>query len=184
MSTTPPDSKAYRQTVMATLVAAIGGFFLCLATGGYLIVRSDMSRWQVPPSLVTVFILSAVGALLIGAVTGNALNWLHYRRGVYRCVRCNRPRKNDHSPCVCEGIQNVDHDRSSHWPSNFWRQLIVDWKPTLLLALPVFIVAIWFGILRGFKDLGLFAVVMALASIHLAEMCLVTFRRLRELFTK
>jgi hypothetical protein len=86
---------------MATIIAAFGGFFLCLAAGSYLIFRNEMRWWELLPSIMTVIMLSAAGAALIGAGVGNAFNWLHYRRGVYCCVRCNRPLKNDHSPCAC-----------------------------------------------------------------------------------
>src|SRR5262245_41946573 len=107
MSETPPDCRAYRQTCMATIIAAFGGFFLCLAGGSYLLFRSHMRWWEMLPSVMTVLVVSPAGGLLIGAGVGNALNCFHYRRGVYRCVRCNRPLKNDHSPCLCEGASEA-----------------------------------------------------------------------------
>ena len=63
---------------------------------------------------------------------------------------------------------------------HFWKQLAADWKPALLLALPMFAVAMWFGISRGFPDIGWFAVVMGLGTLHVAEMAVITFRRFRE----
>ena len=39
-----------------------------------------------------------------------------------------------------------------------------DWKIVASLALPIFAVAMWGGISRQYKDLGLFAVAMALVS--------------------
>ena len=58
--------------------------------------------------------------------------------------------------------------------------MIADWKRALLLALPLFIVAMWYGISQRFEDIGLFAVAMAVATFHVAEMALLTYRRFRE----
>jgi hypothetical protein len=63
---------------------------------------------------------------------------------------------------------------------HFWKHLAADWKPALLIALPMFAAAMWFGISRGYQDLGLFAVAMALGTLHIAEMAIITFRRFRE----
>jgi hypothetical protein len=65
-----------------------------------------------------------------------------------------------------------------------WRQIFRDWKLILLLAFPIFIPAMWYGISQRFEDLWLFGAAMALGSIHVAEMALITFRRARELFSK
>jgi hypothetical protein len=51
---------------------------------------------------------------------------------------------------------------------NIWRGFTADWKPTLALALPMFAVVMWFGIARGYADIGLFAFAMAASSWHLA----------------
>lgn len=58
--------------------------------------------------------------------------------------------------------------------------MAADWKLAVLLALPMFAVAMWFGVSRGYQDLGLFAVAMALGTLHVAEMAVLTFRRFRE----
>ena len=63
---------------------------------------------------------------------------------------------------------------------NFWKHMAADWKPALLLALPMFAAAMWFGISRGYEDIGLFAVAMALGTLHVAEMSVLSIRRLRE----
>jgi hypothetical protein len=64
---------------------------------------------------------------------------------------------------------------------HFWQHMIADWKLALFLALPMFAVAMWYGISRGYEDIGLFAVAMALGTLHVAEMAVLGFRRLREL---
>lgn len=64
--------------------------------------------------------------------------------------------------------------------SHFWRRMAADWKPAVLLALPMFAVAMWFGISRGYEDLGLFAVAMALGTLHLAEMAILCVRKFHE----
>lgn len=61
-----------------------------------------------------------------------------------------------------------------------WKQMADDWKSVLLLAMPMFLVAMWFGIERGYQDLGLFAVAMALGTLHVAEMGILSLRRFRE----
>ncbi len=63
---------------------------------------------------------------------------------------------------------------------NIWKRLIADWKPTLLLALPMFALAMWFGISRGYQDIGLFAIAMALGTLHIADMAVLGFRKFRE----
>ena len=63
---------------------------------------------------------------------------------------------------------------------NFWQRMAADWKPTVLLALPMFVAAMWFGIAHKYQDIGLFAVAMALGTLHVAEMAVLAFRRYRE----
>jgi hypothetical protein len=58
--------------------------------------------------------------------------------------------------------------------------MVADWKPALLLALPMFIAAMWFAISRNYEDIGLFAVAMALGTLHVAEMAVLTVRKFRE----
>jgi hypothetical protein len=63
---------------------------------------------------------------------------------------------------------------------NFWKSLAADWKLAALVAFPMFGVAMWFGISRGYEDIGLYAIVMALGTLHVGEMVIVTVRRFRE----
>jgi uncharacterized membrane protein YfcA len=77
----------------------------------------------------------------------------------------------------------VNTSTPSDYPQviHFWKHMAADWKPAVLVALPMFAVAIWGGISRGYEDMGLFAVAMALGTLHVAEMAVLSFRRLREL---
>jgi hypothetical protein len=58
--------------------------------------------------------------------------------------------------------------------------MTADWKPVLLVALPMFAVAIWAGVSRGYQDMGLLAVAMAAGTVHVAEMGILSFRKFRE----
>lgn len=55
-----------------------------------------------------------------------------------------------------------------------------DWKIVLLLALPVFALAMWCGISRGYEDIGLYAVAMALASWGIGGWAVLTVRKWQE----
>jgi hypothetical protein len=63
---------------------------------------------------------------------------------------------------------------------HFWKHMAADWKPAVLVALPMFAVAMWFGVSRGYQDLGLYSLAMALGTLHVAEMAVLTARRFRE----
>jgi len=54
------------------------------------------------------------------------------------------------------------------------------WRPALVIALPIFLLAMWFGIHQGYPDLGLFAVAVALGAFHIAGMTVNLFREMRE----
>ena len=62
----------------------------------------------------------------------------------------------------------------------FWKQLAADWKAAFCLAVPIFAVAMWFGISRGYDDIALYAFVMAVGALHDAEMGVMCFRMLRD----
>lgn len=62
----------------------------------------------------------------------------------------------------------------------FSKSLTADWKLASILALPMFAVAMWFGLSRGYEDIGLYALVMAVGTLHVAEMGVLSFRKLRE----
>ena len=61
-----------------------------------------------------------------------------------------------------------------------WKLVIADWKPALVISLPLFIVAMWFGIHRGYSDIGLYAIAMALSIWHVAEMAVIAYHKLVE----
>ena len=58
--------------------------------------------------------------------------------------------------------------------------IISDWKMALIIALPIFGLAMWYGIEHRYSDMGLYAIAMALGSWQVAEMAALGFRRLRE----
>jgi hypothetical protein len=62
---------------------------------------------------------------------------------------------------------------------DIWRAMTADWKMALLISLPIFVVAVWFGISRGYEQIGLF-VVMALAAWNVGDTAAGLIRRLRE----
>ncbi len=61
-----------------------------------------------------------------------------------------------------------------------WRLITRHWKQTLAIALPIFALAMWYGIHRGLSDLGLYAIVVALAAWHIAELMVNLFHKIRE----
>lgn len=65
-----------------------------------------------------------------------------------------------------------------------WKGATADWKPALLLSLPIFAAAMWFGVARDYNDIGLFAVAMALGAWSISDAAVLLFRRLRNLRPK
>jgi len=55
-----------------------------------------------------------------------------------------------------------------------------DWKIVVILALPIFLAALWYGIAHRFEDMGLYAVAMALASWGVAGRAVFTVRKWQE----
>ena len=49
------------------------------------------------------------------------------------------------------------------------RSFLSDWKVKSLLALPIFITAMWYGIAHKFDDVALFAVAIAIAAWEIAS---------------
>ena len=60
-----------------------------------------------------------------------------------------------------------------------WKLFIGNWRPTLAIALPIFILAVGFGIWKGFPDLILYAIAMALGAWHIATFAVIFFEKLR-----
>jgi hypothetical protein len=63
---------------------------------------------------------------------------------------------------------------------NISRAMTADWKTAILISLPIFVVAMWFGISRGYDQIGLFAVAMALSAWSIGDMAASLVKRLRE----
>ena len=61
-----------------------------------------------------------------------------------------------------------------------WRAATVDWKTTLVIALPIFSVSMWFGVSRDYQELWLFAVAMAIGAWSIGDTAAGLFRKLRE----
>jgi len=61
-----------------------------------------------------------------------------------------------------------------------WKRATADWKPALVITMPIFVLAMWFGIHQGYSDLGLFAVAVALGAFHVAGMTVNLIRKMRE----
>lgn len=61
---------------------------------------------------------------------------------------------------------------------SFWSAMFEDWKPILLIALPIFAFALWYATRHGYTDLFLYIVVIALASWHVAAMAVLAWRKL------
>ena len=59
-----------------------------------------------------------------------------------------------------------------------WKQLVPDFKLIFRLWLPLFVVAVWFGIHRGYPDIGLFAVAMAVGVWSVCDAAVLTYRRI------
>ena len=55
-----------------------------------------------------------------------------------------------------------------------------DWKIVVLLALPIFAVAMWYGISHQYEDIGLYAVAMALASWGVSGWAVTVVRKWQE----
>jgi hypothetical protein len=61
-----------------------------------------------------------------------------------------------------------------------WKRMTADWKPTLLVWLPIFAGLMCFGIARSYQYIVLYAIFVALATWHLCELAVSTFRKFRE----
>lgn len=65
-----------------------------------------------------------------------------------------------------------------------WDSFTNDWKLVLVLVLvlwlPLFATAMWFGISRQYEDMGLFALAMALGIWGVCSRGVFLFRKLRE----
>ena len=62
----------------------------------------------------------------------------------------------------------------------FLRSFTSDWKIVVLIALPIFAVAMWYGISHQYEDIGLYAVAMVLASWGIGGWAATVFRKWQE----
>ncbi len=61
-----------------------------------------------------------------------------------------------------------------------WRAALGDWKTALVIALPIFAVAMCFGVSRGYDQIGLFAVAVAIGAWSVGDTAAGLFRKWRE----
>ncbi len=64
--------------------------------------------------------------------------------------------------------------------AGLWKHLIVDWKPTLTLWVPVFAGLMWYGFAHGFDDLWLYAIVLALAAWEVCGRAVLVVRKWQQ----
>jgi putative effector of murein hydrolase LrgA (UPF0299 family) len=62
----------------------------------------------------------------------------------------------------------------------FLRAFTSDWKIVVLLALPIFAAAMWYGISQHYEDIWLYAVAMLLASWGVAGWSVNVVRKWQE----
>jgi hypothetical protein len=103
-ATFPPDSVAYRRTLIAGAAAFVGGFVLVAALSVFCLVRYAIPQghWAaiVHCVLYTLMLPFFGGGAAAAAVMAGLDRWHHWR-GVYKCVSCGRPLRRGLSPCVC-----------------------------------------------------------------------------------
>jgi hypothetical protein len=102
----PPDTIAFRRTLVAGFAAFGGGVVLVAAGSAFVLVR-----YVLPGAPWTAVVHFALYAAVLAFVGGggaavavmSVLDRWHHWRGVYRCVYCDRPLRRGRSPCVCWG---------------------------------------------------------------------------------
>ena len=63
--------------------------------------------------------------------------------------------------------------------SEIWSAMVADWKMALTISLPIFVVALCFGIWRRYDQIWLYAIAMALGSWSIGGTAAGLVRRLR-----
>jgi hypothetical protein len=98
-----------------------------------------------------------------------------------RQLRQSRQKDCQNPTLACFGaIAEVVVTHEMKTKQNGWKHATAGWRPALVIALPIFILAMWFGIHQGFPDLGLFAVAVALGAFHVAGLTVNLLREIRE----
>jgi len=100
----PPDSIAYRRTMIACVAAFLGGFVGVAALSVFCLVRYTIpdGHWSaIVHGVLYTLMLPFFGGGAAAVAAMSALDrWYHWR-GVFRCVYCERPLRRGRSPCVC-----------------------------------------------------------------------------------
>jgi hypothetical protein len=63
---------------------------------------------------------------------------------------------------------------------SIWKMLTIDWKPVLIIWLPIFAAAMWYGIAHHYDDMVLYTIAMALAAWAVAGRAVFLYRKLQE----
>lgn len=63
---------------------------------------------------------------------------------------------------------------------SIWKLLVPDFKLIFSLWLPLFAVAVWYGFYRGYLDMGLFALAMAVSVWSVCDAAVLTCRRIQD----
>jgi hypothetical protein len=98
------EARALRQTWAVGCLAFAVGFGLVVASMVYLFVKYVFPQdgwWALPQAIWHTAFLSFVGGCALTLPSMKLLNWLQYRRGLYRCTRCGRTLQAERIPCAC-----------------------------------------------------------------------------------
>jgi TRAP-type C4-dicarboxylate transport system permease small subunit len=111
MSNLSPETRAHRLEIYVSLVAFVVGFFVMLATFGWLIthfVEPGTRWWEILHlSISAIFVSVVFGGLGFAVASVLVLSRYHYKRGVYRCDYCGRPLKGAGIRCDCRDTQGM-----------------------------------------------------------------------------
>ena len=74
-------------------------------------------------------------------------------------------------------LPNEDGERPK---VSIWKRLVPDFKTIFILWLPLFAITVAYGYYRGYPDMGLFALAMAVAVWSVCDTAVLTYRRFQE----
>jgi hypothetical protein len=104
----PPESMATRREVYGAIVSFVVGFLGAAVTCGWLILRfmgPETRWWEIPHTIIVAMGVSLIAGLALAGALVTVLSRWHFRRGMYRCPYCDRPRKGIDSGCECPDVQ-------------------------------------------------------------------------------
>ena|SRR5215204_897755 len=107
-SPVPPESRATRREVYGALIAFVAGFLGTLATLGWVIVHfvtPEARWWNVVHTSINSIGVSFIAGLGVSCALVRLLSRWHFKRGMYRCPYCDRPRKGNNILCECPDAQ-------------------------------------------------------------------------------